>query len=93
MESQVTQVENVTCNISISNSDAVTQEYLKNHFNEQLNNKVYSTCQELFEGMNIDSMKEALPKVSIYNNIIAKFIGEINSKYGMAVMFTTYRTP
>ena len=34
-------------------------------------------------------MKEVLPKVSIYNNIIAKFIDEINSKYGMAIMFTT----
>ena len=34
-------------------------------------------------------MKEALPKVSIDNNIIVKFIDEINSKYGMALMFTT----
>ena len=34
-------------------------------------------------------MKEALLKVSIYNNIIAKFVDEINSKYGMALMFTT----
>ena len=45
--------------------------------------------KELFDGLNIDSMKEALPKVSIYNNIIVKFIEEINSKYGMALTFTT----
>ena len=36
-------------------------------------------------GINIDSMKEALPKFSIYKNIIAKFIDEINSKYDMAM--------
>ena len=63
--------------------------YLKNYFNEQLNDNVYSTFKELFEGINIDNMKEALPKVGIYNNINAKFIDEINSKYGMVSMFTT----
>ena len=89
MEAQVTQVENVSCNISTSNSDAVTQEYLSIHFYEQFNGKVCSTFKELFEGINIDSMKEALPKVSIYNNIIVKFVNEIHSKYGMALMFTT----
>ena len=36
MEAQVTQVENVSCNTSISSSDLVMQEYLKNYFNEQL---------------------------------------------------------
>ena len=30
-EAQVTQVENVSCNTSNSNSDALPQEYLKNH--------------------------------------------------------------
>ena len=34
-------------------------------------------------------MKEALSKVSIYNNIIARFVDEINSKYGMTLTFTT----
>ena len=34
-------------------------------------------------------MKEALPKVSIYNSIIVKFIEEKNSKYSMALTFTT----
>ena len=32
---------------------------------------------------------KALPKVSIYKSIIVKFIDEINSKYGMALTFTT----
>ena len=69
--------------------DSLTQEYLKNHFNEQLNDKVYNTFKELFQGINIDSMKEALPKVSINNIIIAMFVEEINCKYGMSVTFTT----
>ena len=88
-EAQVTQLENVSCNTSVSSSDLVMQDCLKNDFNEQLNDKVYNTFKELFEGINIDSMKEALPKVSIYNNIMARFIDEINSKYGMALTFTT----
>ena len=79
MEPQVTQIENVSCNNSISSSDWITQEYLKNHFNKWLNDKVYNTFKELFEGINIDSMKEVLPKVSIYNSIIANFVDEINS--------------
>ena len=44
--------------------------------------------KELFGHINIDSMKETLPKVSIYNDTIARFVEEINSKYGMALMFT-----
>ena len=60
--------------------DAAMHEYLKNHFNELLNDKVYNTFKELFGSINIDSMKETLPKVSIYNDTIAWFIEEINSK-------------
>ena len=36
-EVQATQVQNVTCNTFTSNSDVVMQEYLRNHFNEWLN--------------------------------------------------------
>ena len=32
-------------------------------------------------------MKEAIPIVSIYNDTIARFIEEINSKYGMTLAF------
>ena len=89
MEAQNIQVENISCDTSTSKSDAVTQEYIRNHFNKWLNDTVYSTFKELFEGINIDSMKEALPKVSIYNNVSSKFVDEINSKYGMALTLTT----
>ena len=43
IEAQVTQVENVSCNTSFSNSDVVMQEYIRNHFNEWLSDTVYST--------------------------------------------------
>ena len=43
--------------------------------------------KELFGNINLDSMKEVLPKVSIYNDTIARFIEKINSKYGMTLTF------
>ena len=60
---------------------------MKNHFNENLNDNVYNAFKELFASINVDSLKETLPKVSIYNDTIAKFVGEINSRYGMALTF------
>ena len=67
---------------------SVAYEYLKNYFNERLNDKVYDTFKELFVNSNTDSIKEALPKVSVYNNIIAKYVEEINLKYGIELCFT-----
>ena len=54
-----------------------------------MNDGVYKTFKELFEGINLDSMKEVLLKVGIYNNIISRFVDGINSKYGMNLTFTT----
>ena len=68
--------------------DLVAHKYLKNHFSELLNDKVFNTFKELFGSINIDSMKEAIPKVSIYNDTIARFVEGINSKYGMTVTLT-----
>ena len=34
MEPQITQIKNIRCNNSFFSSDSLTQEYLKNHFNE-----------------------------------------------------------
>ena len=87
-EAQVMQVENVSGHTSISNLDLVMYKYLKNQFNELLNDNIYNTFKELFGGINIDIMKEALPKVSIYSDTTAQFVEEINSKYGMTLTFT-----
>ena len=46
-EPKVTQIENISCNNSISSSDLLTQGYLKNHFNKQLNDKVYNTLNRV----------------------------------------------
>ena len=75
------QVQNDSCQVSICSLDSGAQGYLKNHFNEHLNYKIYNMFKELFGSINVDSIKEALPKVSIYNNTIARFVDEINSKY------------
>ena len=40
------------------------------------------------KNINADNIKEALPKVSVYNNIIAKYVEEINLKYGIELSFT-----
>ena len=50
--------------------------------------KVVNTFKELFGNINKDSIKEVLPKVSVYNNIIAKYVEEINLKYGIELSFT-----
>ena len=42
----------------------------------------------MFGNINTDSIKEALPKVSVYNNIIAKYVEEINLKHGIELSFT-----
>ena len=80
-----TQVQNDSCQVSICCLDSGVQEYLKNHFNEHLNDKVYNMFKELFGSINVHSIKETLPKVSIYNNTIARFVDEKYSKYGMAL--------
>ena len=75
-------------NISLCSLDSVVYEYLKNRFNESLNHKVYNTFKELFGNINTDSIKEALPKVSMCNKITAKYVEEINLQYGTELSFT-----
>ena len=82
-----TQAQN-TGNVSLCSLDLVAHEYLKHHFNERLNDKVYGTFKELFNNINTDSIKEALPKVSVYITIIAKHVKEINLKYGIELSYT-----
>ena len=82
------QVQNDSCQVSVCSLDSEVHEYLKNHFNEHLNDKVYTMFNDLFGSINLDSINEVLPKIDIYNNTIARFVKEINSKYGIALTFT-----
>ena len=50
--------------------------------------RVYDTFKELFHNINVDSIKEALPKISVYNDIIAGYVKEINLKYGTVLSYT-----
>ena len=49
---------------------------------------MYDTFKELFGNINVDSIKEALLKISVYNDIIARYVEEIDLKYGIALSYT-----
>ena len=57
-------------------------------FNERLNNKTYTIFKELLSNTNTESVHEILPKISIYNNKIARFVEDINVKYGILLNYT-----
>ena len=63
-------------------SDSYAQENLKILLNEKLNDKIYSTFKETFSNTNLDSVSELSPKVHSYNKEIAKYVQEVNIKYG-----------
>ena len=52
-----THVHNHGSNVSIYSLDSEAHENLKSHFNEKLNDKVYSTFK-LFSNVNVDSIKD-----------------------------------
>ena len=49
---------------------------------------MYSTFKGLFSNINVDSIKEALPKISVYSDIIPRYVQEINLKDGIALNCT-----
>ena len=75
-------------NVSTCSLDLEAHENLKSHFNERLNDRVYSTFKELFSKVNVDSIKEVLPQIKVYNNTIASYMEEINLKYGVTLRYT-----
>ena len=40
-------------------------EHLTNHFNKQLNAKIFNTFKDIFSNINIDSIQETYPKISV----------------------------
>ena len=73
INNQSQQVTRDNSNISVYSSDSKAQGNIKRHFNERLNDKIYTTFKELFSNTNIDSVCKILPKISMYNNKIARF--------------------
>ena len=55
-------IHNDGSNVSICSLDSEAHENLKGHFNEWLNDKVFSMYKELFSNVNVDSIKDVFPK-------------------------------
>ena len=82
------QVHNDGCNVSICSLDSEAHKNLKSHFNERLNDKLYSTFKELFSNINVVSIKEVLRKIRAYSETISSYIEEINLKHGVTLRYT-----
>ena len=81
------QVHN-SSNISMCSSDSEIQENLKSHFNNRLSDRIYTTFRELFSNVNIDSVQEKMPKINEYNREKARYVEDINTKYGITLNYT-----
>ena len=82
-ESYLADVQHNGKHIPFHCTDADECKHLTNHFNELLSNKVYNTFKDLFSNINLDSIQETYPKISVYNKIIAQFVKETNLKYAL----------
>ena len=51
-------------------TDIEEHEYLTNHFNKQLNAKIFNMFNDLFTNVNLNNIQETYPKIRIYNKII-----------------------
>ena len=51
------QIHNDGSNISICSLDSEAQDNLNTHFNERLNDKMYSMFKELFDHVNLDGIR------------------------------------
>ena len=87
-ESYVADIQHNSKHIPFHCTDAEECEHLTNHFNECLNDKVYNTFKDLFSNINLDSIQETYPKISVYNKMIAQFVKETNLKHGLDLKFT-----
>ena len=77
------QVHNDGSYISTFSLVSEAHDNLKVHFNERLNDKIYSTFKELFNHVKVDSIKEVSPKIDVYNNTIVWYL-----KYSVALSYT-----
>ena len=66
-------------------SDPFAQENLKSALTERLNDKMYSIFKGIFSNIDLDSINEMLPKVHAYKKEIAKFVLDVNVKYGISL--------
>ena len=92
-ESYVADVQHNGKHIPFHCTDADEGKHLTNHFNECLSDKTYKKFKDLFSNVNLNSIQETYPKISIYNKIIAQFVEETNLKYGLDLKCTKLEAP
>ena len=68
-------------------------EHLTNHFNEQLNAKIFNTFKDLFSNVNLNSIQETYLKISLYNKIIMQYVEGTNLKYSLSLKCTKLEAP
>ena len=49
---------------------------------------IYTTFRELIRNIKINSVREILPKINEFNREIAKFVDDVNAKYGITLNYT-----
>ena len=92
-ESSVAEVQWNGKHISLLCTDAEEHEHLINPFNEQVNVQILDTFKDLFSNININSIQETYPNISVYNKIIVQYMEETNIKYGVNFKFTKLEAP
>ena len=92
-ESYVAFIQQSRKHIPLHCTDVEAQEHLTNYLNEQLNAKIFNTFKDLFSNVNLDSIQEIYPKISIYSKIIAQYVEETNIKYGINLEVTKLEAP
>ena len=87
-EMYVAEVQQNGKHIPLICTDVEEHKHLTNHFNKKLNAKNFDMCTYLFSNINVGSIQETYPEISVYHKVIAKYVEETNMKYWLNLKFT-----
>ena len=74
-------------------TDVEEHKHLTNHFNKQLNVKIFDIFTDHFSNVNVDSIQETYLKISVYNKVIGQYVEQTNLKYSFSLKFTKLEAP
>ena len=77
-ESYIADIQHSGKHVPLHCTDGEEHEHFTDQFNEQLNAKIFNTFKDLFSNVNLNSIQETHPKISIYNKIIMQYVEETN---------------
>ena len=60
---------------------------------KKLNANLFDTFTDSFSNINVYSIQETYPKISVYNKVIMQYMEETNIKYRLNLKFTKIRSP